>query len=191
MPSLQGETATLFQYAILRLMPSVLVQASSRRLSSLRERLSAATVSNSSASGDSNSPQGSSRLRQMLNTLATGSLAGESASPPIPSSDVSQVRGEGSKSYVPRPLAHEAWWRGADGFLDTEMWGTREEGSNELPEVWLQSSEERMHLCVYQYKSLTVLMLVPTSPDSESITTLKGQLLEKVSTMATVIFAIR
>ncbi|CAM6129572.1 unnamed protein product [Calypogeia fissa] len=174
-----GETASLFQYAILRLLPSALAQSSSKRGSSLRDRLPGAAVSNSSISSDS--PLGPSRLRKMLSNLSTGSLTGETASPPTASSDGASVRGEGSKSHVPRPLAHEAWWRGADGFLDTDAWNTREEGSNDLPDVWLQSSEERMQLCVYQYKSLTILMLVPTSSGSEVVTTLKGQLLEKAS----------
>lgn len=52
------------------------------------------------------------------------------------------------------------------------------------PTVWLQQAEERMRLCVYQCRAITLILLVPTHSSVgglDGLSLLRGQLLEKVS----------
>lgn len=86
---------------------------------------------------------------------------------------------------VPRPLQRDKWSKGGDGFLVTDVWGV-EIGSllPRTPTVWLQQTHERAYLIVYQYKSLTMVLLIPVSSlvnGEQGIALVKNQLLENVS----------
>jgi hypothetical protein len=87
--------------------------------------------------------------------------------------------------HVPRPLQHDRWWREKDGFLVTDIWGAEMAGRSVVsPTVWLQQTEERMHMCVYQQKNLTIILLIPAGSSVNGvhgISVLKQQLLENVS----------
>lgn len=99
------------------------------------------------------------------------------------SGDTSPV---GNHSYhVVRPLQHDKWSRGKDGFLVTDIWGA-EFGSSipTSPTISLKHIEERMYLCAYQLNSLTVILLIPVSSvldGVQGIATVKQQILENVS----------
>jgi hypothetical protein len=87
--------------------------------------------------------------------------------------------------HVKRPLQHNRWSKGKDGFLVTDIWGT-ETGSliPSTPTIWLQQTGERMYLCAYQYKSLTLILLVPLSSilnGEQGVSLVKQQVLENVS----------
>lgn len=83
---------------------------------------------------------------------------------------------------IPRPLLHNRWCKGKDGFLVTDIWGTEVGGTiNATPTVWLQQSEERMYLCAYQHKNLTFIILLPANSvlnGEQGISALKQQILE-------------
>ncbi|KAB5544887.1 hypothetical protein DKX38_012999 [Salix brachista] len=86
--------------------------------------------------------------------------------------------------HVKRPLQHNRWSKGKDGFLVTDIWGT-ETGSliPSTPTIWLQQTGERMYLCAYQYKSLTLILLVPLSSilnGEQGVSLVKQQVLENV-----------
>ncbi|GAA0162722.1 hypothetical protein LIER_39463 [Lithospermum erythrorhizon] len=101
--------------------------------------------------------------------------------------------GASSMSYLRKSsTAHHAggsylngkWSRGKDGFLVTDMWG-EEAGSSvpASPRIYLQKTGERMYLCVYQYSSLTVILLIPVASviDGErGIAMMKQHILENV-----------
>lgn len=127
---------------------------------------------------------GQSKLRTLFNNV-TPTLAQEE--PTIPSTsplgqDTTHPE-EGVKSQFPRPLQQDAWWKDKDGFLATDAWGADNNGVH--PTIWLQQSEEQVHLCVYQYRALTLLLLIPTllngSNSLDTFTLLKEQLLDEVS----------
>ncbi|KAJ6988283.1 hypothetical protein NC653_021266 [Populus alba x Populus x berolinensis] len=87
--------------------------------------------------------------------------------------------------HVKRPLQHNRWSKGKDGFLVTDIWGT-ETGSliPSTPTIWLQQTGERMYLCAYQYKSLTLILLVPLSSilnGEQGVSLVKQQVLENAS----------
>ncbi|KAG9141686.1 hypothetical protein Leryth_019295 [Lithospermum erythrorhizon] len=102
--------------------------------------------------------------------------------------------GASSMSYLRKSsTAHHAggsylngkWSRGKDGFLVTDMWG-EEAGSSvpASPRIYLQKTGERMYLCVYQYSSLTVILLIPVASviDGErGIAMMKQHILENAS----------
>lgn len=90
-------------------------------------------------------------------------------------------------SRVTRPLRHDKWSKGKDGFLVTDIWGM-ESGTSvpATPTVLLHQTEERMYLCSHQYKNLTVIFLVPVSSilnGEHRISVVKQQLLENVSSL--------
>lgn len=100
------------------------------------------------------------------------------------SRDTSPHGGDDSP-HVVRPLQHNKWYKGTDGFLVTDIWGP-EVGSvfSATPTVLLQQTEERMYLCVYQHKSLTLLLLFPINSilnGEQGIAVVKQQILENVS----------
>lgn len=92
----------------------------------------------------------------------------------------------GDRNYnAVRPLQHGKWSRGKDGFLVTDTWGA-EVGSlvPTTPTIWLQQTEEKMYLCAYQHKSLTLILLLPVTSilnGEQGISVAKQQILENVS----------
>ncbi|GAV58489.1 DUF1712 domain-containing protein [Cephalotus follicularis] len=156
----RDDTLNLFTYAVLRLTPHALSSGLSS-WSYLRK-------------GSSSSP------------VAAGSTLARSDSSPeqlyrshgiSPSSD--------NPYHVARPLQHKKWCKGKDGFLITDIWGV-EDGSliSATPTVWLQQTEERMYLCAYQYRSLTLVLLIPVSSilnGEQGISLVKQQVLQNAS----------
>ncbi|CAI0432057.1 unnamed protein product [Linum tenue] len=86
---------------------------------------------------------------------------------------------------VKRPLHHNRWFRGNDGFLASDIWGTDNGSQTSVtPIVYLQLTEERMYLCAYQHKSLTIILLVPVSSilnGEQGLSLVKQQVLENAS----------
>ncbi|XP_066327074.1 vacuolar fusion protein CCZ1 homolog isoform X2 [Miscanthus floridulus] len=84
-----------------------------------------------------------------------------------------------------RPLLREKLSKGKDGFVAADFAATEARGAVPLtPILWFQQAEERMYLCIYQHKSLTILLLVPASSlinGEEGITRVKKQMLENAS----------
>ncbi|KAH9321381.1 hypothetical protein KI387_016020, partial [Taxus chinensis] len=154
-----GDTTNLFTYALLRLTPNA-IASGANSLSYLKR--------GNHAVPDPVSPIFSNVTRVLEEVTPT-------------SRDTSPVR-QGQNFQVPRPLQHEKWCREKDGFLMTDIWGTEIAGTSGLsPTVWLQQTEERMHFCVYQHKSLTILLLIPAGSSvngMQGISILKQQLLE-------------
>lgn len=106
----------------------------------------------------------------------------------LDSLSVSEQFKEENSRHVLRPLKHDKWSKGKDGFLFTDIWGVEVGGSliSETPTVWLQQTEERMYLCIYQYKSLTLIFLIPVSSifnGEQGVSMVKQQVLENVSTL--------
>ncbi|KAE8667698.1 F23A5.27 isoform 2 [Hibiscus syriacus] len=99
------------------------------------------------------------------------------------SHDASHARDD--RYHVTRPLQHDKWFKGKDGFLVTDIWGGDIGSLNvTIPTVWLQQTEERMYLCAYQYKSLTLILLIPLSSilnGDQGVSIVKQQLLENAS----------
>lgn len=88
---------------------------------------------------------------------------------------------------VIRPLQNDKWKKGKDGFLATDIWGLETSGSPDsaIPTIWLQQTQERVYLLAYQYKSLTLLLLLPTTAivnGDISVPAVKQQVIEQVST---------
>lgn len=84
-----------------------------------------------------------------------------------------------------RPLLREKLSKGKDGFVAADFAASEARGAVPLtPILWFQQAEERMYLCIYQHKSLTILLLVPASSlinGEEGITHVKKQMLENAS----------
>ncbi|KAI3985735.1 hypothetical protein MKX01_030649 [Papaver californicum] len=154
------DTLNLFTYAVLRLTPHVL-NAGTNSWSYLRKSNTASHV--------------------------TGSILGNFGYPTediYGSRDTSPV-GNGQRYQVPRPLQRGKWSKGKDGFLVADIWGT-EMGqlSPATANMWLQQMEERMYLCVYQHKNLTVILLIPYSSmmkGEQGLSTVKQQILENAA----------
>ncbi|OAE27346.1 hypothetical protein AXG93_441s1070 [Marchantia polymorpha subsp. ruderalis] len=174
-----ADTTTLFLYATLRMMPSSLSQAPRSRSSSRRENPAAGPAG--LLASNLNNALGPSRLRNLFTNLTTSPSSDVVPNPHISDAHDSSVDDQGTRSSVPRPLVHEGWWRDADNFLCTDAWGSETGRSKMLPNVTLRQSEERLNLCVYQFRSLTLVMLVPKSGGSDLIPNLQGQLLEKAA----------
>lgn len=91
-----------------------------------------------------------------------------------------------SQHHVIRPLQNDKWKKGKDGFLVTDVWGLETGGSPDpaIPIVWLQETQERVYLLAYQYKSLTLLLLLPTTAvlnGGLSVSAVKHQVIEQAS----------
>lgn len=88
--------------------------------------------------------------------------------------------GNGSSTgRVIRPLQHDKWSKGKDGFLVTDIWGI-----DATPTILIQKTQERFYLLTYQYKSLTLVLLVPTAAivnGELDISFVKQQVIENVS----------
>ncbi|EES13865.1 hypothetical protein BDA96_07G141300 [Sorghum bicolor] len=84
-----------------------------------------------------------------------------------------------------RPLLRDNLSKGKDGFVAADFAATEARGAVPLtPILWFQQAEERMYLCIYQHKSLTILLLVPASSlinGEEGIAHVKKQMLENAS----------
>ncbi|KAF8772857.1 hypothetical protein HU200_005245 [Digitaria exilis] len=84
-----------------------------------------------------------------------------------------------------RPLLREKLSKGKDGFVAADFTATEVRGAVPLtPILWFQQAEERMYLCIYQHKSLTILLLIPASSlinGEEGIAHVKKQMLENAS----------
>lgn len=88
-------------------------------------------------------------------------------------------------NQVTRPLRHDKWSKGKDGFLVTDIWGT-EAGSSvpSTPTVFLHQTEDSMYLCSHQHKNLTVLFLFPLSSmvnGEQGVSVVKQQFLENAA----------
>ncbi|KAJ4710118.1 Vacuolar fusion CCZ1-like protein [Melia azedarach] len=99
------------------------------------------------------------------------------------SSDTSPSGDNGN--HVTRPLQHGKWSKGKDGFLVTDTWGVDVGGMVcTTPTIWLQQTEEAMYLCPYQYKNLTLILLIPVSSilnREEGVSLVKRQVIENAS----------
>ncbi|KAM7484719.1 hypothetical protein LguiA_000728 [Lonicera macranthoides] len=155
------DTINLFTYAILRLGPRAL----SSGVSSWSYLRKGNTASRSTVAG-SMLPNSGSALDQFYGSRDTSSI--------------------GDRNYnAAKPLQHGKWSRGKDGFLVTDIWGA-EVGSlvPTTPTIWLQQTEEKMYLCAYQHKSLTVILLFPVTSilnGEQGISMAKQQILENGS----------
>lgn len=154
------DTISLFTYAVLRLTPRALTSGLSS-WSYLRKGSAASQV-------------------------ATGSMLAHS------SSVSEQIYGSrdtfhgGDNNYnVARPLQPDRWSKGKDGFLVTDIWGADAGNSTSAtPTICLQQTEERMYLCAYQYRSLTLIVIVPVASildGEQGVSSVKQQVLENVS----------
>ncbi|XP_059649787.1 vacuolar fusion protein CCZ1 homolog B-like isoform X2 [Cornus florida] len=132
------DTINLFTYAILRLTPRALTSGVS--WSYLRK----GNTSSHAATGSILANSGS-----VLDNLYN-------------SSDISP--GGDCNYHVVRPLKHDKWSKGKDGFLVTDIWN---EEAGSLPPstttIWLQQTEEKMYLCAYQHRNLTLILLIPVT----------------------------
>ncbi|KAJ4723287.1 vacuolar fusion protein CCZ1-like isoform X2 [Melia azedarach] len=101
------------------------------------------------------------------------------------SSDTSPSGDNGN--HVTRPLQHGKWSKGKDGFVVTDTWGVDVGGMVcTTLTIWLQQTEEAMYLCPYQYKSLTLILLIPVSSilnREEGVSLVKRQVIENVSSL--------
>ncbi|XP_072977134.1 vacuolar fusion protein CCZ1 homolog [Typha angustifolia] len=156
------DTATIYTYAVLRLTPHALSSYTSS-WSYLRKGTSAPNISAAS-------------------TLPNMGAAAEEYR--HGSRDTSPGR-KIQTHHIPRPLQRDKWSKGKDGFVVTDIPGTEEGGLIPLtPVVWLQQTEERAYICVYQHKNLTVVLLIPVSSlmnGEQDITLVKQQLHENAS----------
>ncbi|THG10164.1 hypothetical protein TEA_014345 [Camellia sinensis var. sinensis] len=158
--SLPEDTINVFTYAVLRLTPRALSSGVSS-WSYLRK----GSVSSHAAPGSISANTGAV-LEQFYHSPDTSS--------------------GGDRSYrVARPLQHDKWTKGNDGFLVTDIWNA-EAGSvvPTTPTIWLQQTEERMYLCAFQHRNLTLILLIPTTSilnREQGISMVKQQVLENAS----------
>ncbi|XP_010235140.1 vacuolar fusion protein CCZ1 homolog isoform X1 [Brachypodium distachyon] len=154
------DTLNLYTYAILRLTPRALSNANS--WSYLRKGVYVNAGSTSSSSnGAATAERYHSRSRD------------------------TSPDGQNQMRHNFRPLQREKLSKGKDGFVAAEFATTEVRGAVPLtPILWFQQAEERMYLCVYQHKSLTILLLIPASSlinGEEGIAHVKRHLLENAS----------
>lgn len=114
-------------------------------------------------------------------------ISSRSTSAPLGSIDSLHSRNSNDMHHVIRPLQNDKWTKGKDGFLITDIWGLETGGSPDsaIPTIWLQQTQERVYLLAYQYKSLTLLLLMPTTAivnGDLSVSAVKQQIIEDVST---------
>lgn len=158
----QDDTINLFTYAVLRLSPNAL---------------------SSGVNSWSYIRRGSTSSHFVSGSALTHS--GPVSEQIYHSSDTSPVGNNINR--VTRALQHGKWYKGKDGFLVTDIWGV-DVGSLvcATPTVWLQQTEEAMYLCPYQFKSLTLILLIPVSSilnGEQGVALVKQQLLENVSSL--------
>ncbi|XP_009104497.1 vacuolar fusion protein CCZ1 homolog B isoform X1 [Brassica rapa] len=101
---------------------------------------------------------GTSSWSYLRKGTSLSQTSSRSTSPQLLVSSDSLPSGNGNDAgRVIRPLQHNKWSKGKDGFLVTDIWG-----KDATPTIWLQQREERVHLLAYQHKCLTLVLLVPT-----------------------------
>ncbi|KAK9115828.1 hypothetical protein Sjap_014775 [Stephania japonica] len=158
------DTVNLFTYAVMRLTPHAL-SSSTNSWSYLRK----STVSQ----------------------VSTGSVPLTVGSAPeefYASGDTSD--NSSLRYHVPRPLRLDNWTKGKDGFLVCETWAA--EVANPVsttPTLLLQKTGERVYLCVYQHKNLTIILLIPVNSvisGDQWLSIIKQQLLENVSDLCSI-----
>ncbi|KAI3431207.1 Intu_longin_1 domain-containing protein [Psidium guajava] len=132
------DAINLFTYAVLRLTPRALSTGSTSWSYLLKGSTASAAV--------------------------TGPAEGSATSLSEPFHGSHATSAGDDQRHAMRPLQHDRWSRGKDGFLVTDIWQA-EPGSlvSVTPSVWLQQTEEQMYLCAYQHKSLTLILLIPVS----------------------------
>ena len=165
---LQDDTLNLYTYAVLRLTPRALY-ANASSWSYLRKGTS---VSAGPTSSSSNGTTAGERYHSRSRDTSPG--------------------GQNQMRHNFRPLLRENLSKGKDGFIAADFAATEARGAVPLtPILWFQQAEERMYLCIYQHKSLTILLLVPASSlinGEEGITHVKKQMLENVSDSDSIFF---
>ncbi|VAI27141.1 unnamed protein product [Triticum turgidum subsp. durum] len=155
------DTLNLYTYAILRLTPSAL-SSNGNSWSYLRKGgyVNADTTS-SSANGAAAAERYNSRSRD------------------------TSPGGQNQMHHNFRPLQREKLSKGKDGFVAADFVTTEIRGAVPLnPILWFHQAEERMYLCVYQHKNLTILLVIPASSlinGEEGIAHVKRHLLENAS----------
>ncbi|KAJ6797804.1 vacuolar fusion protein CCZ1-like protein isoform X2 [Iris pallida] len=154
------DTANIFTYAVMRLTP--------RALSS--------TISSWSYL---------KRAKSAPNVAAISSIPTSAVEESHYTSCDTSPGGQRQRFHIPRPLQRHKWSKGKDGFVIPDIWDSESGNSISLsPTVWFQETEERMCLCVYQHKSLTIILLVPVSllaNGGQTLALLKKQLVENAS----------
>lgn len=122
----------------------------------------------------------------MSSHAATGSISANSGAVLDQFYQSRNSSSAGDPGYnVARPLQPDKWTKGKDGFLVSGIWNT-EAGSSAptVPTILLQQTEERMYLCVFQHRNLTLILLTPVTSISnaeQAISMVKQQVLENVS----------
>ncbi|CAN8293155.1 unnamed protein product [Cochlearia groenlandica] len=116
--------------------------------------------------------------------LRKGPVSSEISSRSTPSS--LQAGNSNNVMHVIRPLQNDKWTKGKNGFLITDIWGLETGGSPDsaIPTIWLQKTQERLHLLTYQYKSLTLVLLMPTTVianGDSTISVVKQKVIEDAS----------
>ena len=156
----QEDTINLFTYAVLRLSPRAL----SSGLSSW-SYLRKGNVSSHAATGSVLANSGAV-LDQFYRPRDTSS-------------------GEDPSYHIARPLQQDKWAKGKDGFLVSDIWKAEASSSAPTtPTIWLQKTDERMYLCAFQHRNLTLILLFPVTSslnDEQGISLVKQQVLENVS----------
>ncbi|CAI0387991.1 unnamed protein product [Linum tenue] len=159
----QDDTISLFTYAVLRLTPHAL--SSGATSWSYLQRTNAGS---------------------QVPALSTITNSGSVSDNIYRSRDTSLD--QDNNCQVKRPLHHNRWFRGNDGFLASDIWGADNGSQTSVtPIVYLQLTEERMYLCAYQYKSLTIILLVPVSSilnGEQGLSLVKQQVLENVCVLS-------
>ncbi|VAI12862.1 unnamed protein product [Triticum turgidum subsp. durum] len=155
------DTLNLYTYAILRLTPSAL-SSNGNSWSYLRKGgYVNADTTLSSANGAASAERYSSRSRD------------------------TSPGGQNQMHHNFRPLQREKLSKGKDGFVAADFVTTEIRGAVPLnPILWFHQAEERMYLCVYQHKNLTILLVIPASSlinGEEGIAHVKRHLLENAS----------
>lgn len=154
----QDDTINLFTYAILRLTPRAM-SSGSASWSYLRK--------------GSSGPHATTEPIARTTTSITENRNNHDSLP------------TGDHRHIIRPLQHDKWFKGKDGFLVNGIWQA-DAGSliSSTPVIFLQHTEEKMYLCAYQYRNLTLILLIPASSAIEgeqSVSVVKQLVLENVS----------
>lgn len=153
------DTARLFCYASLRLTPAAISLSNRRSQSASMSAISAA---------------GQSKIRSLLNNGSTAPSEGSTSE---------EERLERVTKKHPRPMKPDGWWKEVDNFLATDSWECDSREAKALgPTIWLQHTNEQMRLRAFQYRTVTLVLLVPTNSSVnglDGLSLLRGQLLEK------------
>ncbi|GJN03553.1 hypothetical protein PR202_ga21009 [Eleusine coracana subsp. coracana] len=157
----QDDTLNLYTYAVMRLTPRAL-SSNASSWSYLRKGTS---ISAGPTASSSNGTTAGERYHSRSRDTSPG--------------------GQNQINYNFRPLLREKLSKGKDGFVIADFTATEGRAAVPLtPILWFQQAEEHMHLCIYQHKNLTVLLLIPASSlvnGEEGIAHVKKHLLENAS----------